>query len=179
MQNGLVSQSPDQSGPDPKTPGIPAMSRRPTRRPIAAYVVLAIGVVLSLALAGWTARLVERESRQKFENYAADARAAIDARIRAYSNLLLGVRGLFVAHPANRTEFRRFITSFDLTRRYPGAQVIHFSRRISAAEKQAFEVPKPSVCFVGVNAVVSCCRLWAIACNASIPFMICSYETST
>ena len=116
-------------------------SERPriSSNPATAYVVLAIGVVLSVALAAWTSRVIERESKQKFENATADARAAIDARIHAYANILLGLRGAFETQPVTRDDFRRYIGSFDLQRRYPGAQVIHFSRRLTAAERPAFE----------------------------------------
>ena len=134
-----MATSPEQLGAAPTGQNHLPQRRKITRNPAAAYVVLAIGIALSIALAAWTARLVERESRQKLESAAADARAAIDARIRAYADLLLGVRGLFGARQATRDEFKRYIDSFDLGRRFPGAQVIHFSRRVSAAEKQGFE----------------------------------------
>src|SRR4051812_23204251 len=120
-----------------------ADSRRPLRKFIEnaqiAYPVLAIGIALSIALSTWTSHLVEREARQKFENEAADARAAIDSRIRGYASILLGVRGLFQAHGVSRDDFHRYIGSFDLAKRYPGAQVMHFSRRVPAAEKGIFE----------------------------------------
>ena len=118
----------------------PQADTRITARPATAHIVLAIGIAVSIMLAYWTEHLVEREARQKFENAAVDARAAIESRINAYSNILLGVRGLFgTTHPITRDDFRRYIQSFDLQRRYPGAQVIHYSRRIGAAEKDAFE----------------------------------------
>ncbi len=106
--------------------------------------MLAVGTAVSIFVALWTAHLVERETKQKFENMAADARAAIDSRIRAYANILLGVRGLFDTRPVEtravtRDDFHRYIGSFDLQRRYPGAQVIHYSRRVGNSDREAFE----------------------------------------
>jgi PAS domain S-box-containing protein len=108
--------------------------------PSAAWLVLATGFVLSAAAAFLLAGQVEREARLKFDSAASDAKVAIESRINAYADVLLGVRGLFISdNSVNRVEFKRYIDSLDLNRRYPGIQVIHYSRRISAAERPAFE----------------------------------------
>lgn len=105
-----------------------------------AFVVLVIGIVLSAAAAYWVATRVEREARLKFESAVTDARTAIESRMRVYSDVLLGVRGLFIASDSvSRGEFRDYIDSLDLNRRYPGIQVIHYGQRITTAQKQAFE----------------------------------------
>lgn len=104
-----------------------------------AMVVLAIGCVLSAAAAYWAASRVEHEVRLRFVGTVTDAQAAIESRIRAYSDILLGARGLFIASDSvSRGEFRDYIDSLDLNRRYPGVQVIHYSQRITAAQRQAF-----------------------------------------
>ena len=70
----------------------------------------------------------------------AEAEDAIETRIRAYSDVLLGVRALFVASDSvTREEFQTYIASLDLNRRYPGIQVIHYAQRVPAAQRQAFE----------------------------------------
>ncbi|MDP2639549.1 MAG: CHASE domain-containing protein, partial [Betaproteobacteria bacterium] len=103
------------------------------------FAVFAIGIVLSAAAAYWTAKQVEREVRMKFESAVGVAREAIDSRIRAYSDVLLGVRGLFIASDfVSRGEFRDYIDSLALSRRYPGIQGINYGQRISAAEERAF-----------------------------------------
>ncbi|MGH8676651.1 MAG: CHASE domain-containing protein, partial [Burkholderiales bacterium] len=116
----------------------PAPARFSTRN-LAAWVVLAFGVALSAIAAYLVLAQVEREARLKFGSVVSDAQAAIELRIRAYANILLGVRGLFGTDSVSRDEFRRYIGSFDLQHRYPGVQVVHYSRRISAAEKEGFE----------------------------------------
>ena len=104
-----------------------------------AFAVLAIGIVLSAAAAYWTAKQVQREIRLKFENAVTDGQTAIDSRIRAYSDVLLGVRGLFIASDSvTRGEFRDYIDSLELRRRYPGIQGINYGQRISAAEERTF-----------------------------------------
>ena len=101
--------------------------------------MLAIGILLSGAAAYWTAEQVQREVRLKFERAVTDAQAAIESRIRAYSDVLLGVRGLFSASDSvSRGEFRDYIDSLGLRRRYPGIQGINYGQRISAAEERTF-----------------------------------------
>jgi len=101
---------------------------------------LAIGIALSAAAAYLVAGQLEREARLKFEADVGDAQDAIASRVRAYTDLLLGIRGLFIAENAvGRDEFRRYVESLDLNQRYPGVQVIHFARRIVAAQRPAFE----------------------------------------
>ncbi len=60
-------------------------------------------------------------------------------RIRAYSDVLLGAKALFIASDSvSRQEFRDYIGSLDLNRRYPGIQVMHHSQRVTAAQMRAF-----------------------------------------
>ena len=110
------------------------------RHASASLAVLAIGVALSAMAAYVVAGRLEREERLAFETEVGDAQNAITSRVRAYSDLLLGIRGLFVAeNTVGRAEFRRYVDSLDLDRRYPGVQVIHYGRRITAAQRPAFE----------------------------------------
>jgi diguanylate cyclase (GGDEF)-like protein/PAS domain S-box-containing protein len=105
-----------------------------------AFVVLAIGAALSAAAAVLVAGQLEREARLKFESAVSDAKATIDSRIKAHADVVLGVRSLFIAdNSVSRVEFKRYIDSLDLNRRYAGIQVIHYSRRITAAGRPAFE----------------------------------------
>ena len=106
----------------------------------AAWLVLAAGVVLSAAAALLVAGQLEHEARLKFESAVSDAKAAIETRVNDYADVLSGVRGLFAAiETVNRAEFARYIQNLNLANRYPGIQVIHYSRRITAAGRPAFE----------------------------------------
>ena len=105
-----------------------------------ALVVLAVGIALSAVAAYLVAVQVEREARLMFDSAVSDAQAAIDSRIKAHADVVLGVRSLFIAdNSVSRVEFKRYIDSLDLNRRYAGIQVIHYSRRITAAGRPAFE----------------------------------------
>ena len=105
-----------------------------------AYIVLALGVVLSAVVANLVATQVERAGRVHFDSAVSNAHNAIEARIRAYSEVLVGVRGLMMhADSPTRAEFNAYVDSLELARRYPGIQVIHFAQRVSGAEKAAFE----------------------------------------
>jgi len=105
-----------------------------------AFFVLAAGTALSIAAAFFLARQIEHDAGLKFEREVAEAQEAIETRIRAYSDVLLGVRALFVASDSvTRDDFQTYIASLELDRRYPGIQVIHHAQRVPAAQKQAFE----------------------------------------
>lgn len=104
------------------------------------YIVLAAGLLLTAAAAYLAERQVLHEARLKFEGVVSDWPDAIEARIRAYADILLGIRGMYIAADSvSRAEFHEYIKSLDLDRRYPGVQVIHYGRRISAAERASFE----------------------------------------
>jgi diguanylate cyclase (GGDEF)-like protein/PAS domain S-box-containing protein len=110
------------------------------RRASTAFVVLAIGVTLSAAAALLAAGQLEREARLKFESAVSDAKAAIETRVNDYADVLRGVRGLFAAmDTVNRAEFARYLRNLNLGSRFPGIQVIHYSRRITAEQRPAFE----------------------------------------
>jgi len=84
------------------------------------------------------ANQVQREVRLKFES-ACGAREAVDSRIRAYADVLLGVRVCFIASDSvSRGEFRDYIHSLALSHRYPGIQGINYGQRISAAQVRTF-----------------------------------------
>ncbi len=103
-------------------------------------MILALGLILSVAAAVWYSNMAQREVRLKFENAASDARDAIQSRLLAYSDVLYGVKGLFEAsHSVERDEFQHYIAGLDLPHRYPGIQVIHYSQHVTAAQLKAFE----------------------------------------
>ena len=105
-----------------------------------ALVALAVGSVLSVAAAYWASNQVEREAILRFENTVTDAQNAVESRVRAYSDVLLGAKGLFIASDSvRRDEFRDYVDSLDLNRRYPGITAVLYAQRITAGQKQAFE----------------------------------------
>ena len=126
--------------PNPLSPSTQSKLTDAVSHAATALVVLAVGGILSVAAAYWMSNQVEREARLRFENAVTDAHNAVESHIRAYSDVLLGVRGLFIAsNSVTRDEFRGYIESLELTRRYPGIQGINYGQRITATQKQAFE----------------------------------------
>jgi diguanylate cyclase (GGDEF)-like protein/PAS domain S-box-containing protein len=120
--------------------GMPIRLARLFRHTPSAWVVLVAVIAVSAAGASLVARQLERAARLQFESAVADAQAAISSRVGDYADVLRGARGLFIASDrVDRDEFRRYIRSLDLGKRYPGIQVIHYSERISAGERAAFE----------------------------------------
>lgn len=110
------------------------------RQPSTAWLVLAVGLVVSVAAALLTDGALDREAQLRFENAVGDAKGAIRTRVNDYADVLRGVKGLFAANElVGRAEFARYLQNLNLAERYPGIQVIHYSRRIGAAERPGFE----------------------------------------
>ena len=101
--------------------------------------MLAIGIILSAAAAYWTTDKLQREVRLEFDRAVSAAQAAIESRIRAHADVLHGVRGLFIASDfVSRRDFRDYIDSLGLKRRYPGIEAVNYAHRIAAGQKPAF-----------------------------------------
>ena len=76
----------------------------------AAWMVLAIGVVLPIAAWFFTQAVVEREARFKFQSATVAVATTAQTYIRSYDNLLYGLQGLFQAEPAvSRAAFNRYV----------------------------------------------------------------------
>ncbi|MBI2288930.1 MAG: CHASE domain-containing protein, partial [Betaproteobacteria bacterium] len=102
--------------------------------------MLAIGIVLSVAASYWTANQLERDAKAKFDIAVAEAEHSIERRIQAYADVLHGLRGLFSASESvSREAFRRYVSSLDLERRYPGIQLVAFNRRVPLERKRDYE----------------------------------------
>ena len=65
----------------------------------AAWMVLAIGVVLSVAAWFFTRAVVERDARFKFQSATIAVATTAQTHIRSYANLLYGLQCLFQAVP--------------------------------------------------------------------------------
>jgi signal transduction histidine kinase len=89
-----------------------------------------IGLPLLIVLVGGVAALLVARSQatraeMRLTARAADTTAAIRGRMAAYTDVLYGVRGLFEASGSvSRREFHEYMSSVELTSRYPGVQVL-------------------------------------------------------
>ncbi len=105
-----------------------------------AWLLLQAGVVASVIVAVLLVRDAQTTQNIEAENAADEIVTAIDARMRAYVEVVYAVRGLFVgSRTVTPEEFERFVTSLELQQRYPGMQTIVFAPRVPASERVAFE----------------------------------------
>jgi PAS domain S-box-containing protein len=104
-----------------------------------ALLVLAAGLFVA-ALSAWLlARYVEGETRARFEAGAELALAQLQKRLDDFSNIILGLQGLFIgSERVDREEFRRYCENLALERRLPGLQALSYQRHVRHAEKAAY-----------------------------------------
>ena len=113
-----------------------------TLRPwlLAAGIALA-GLTGSVLLARQQAKSADQVEQARFVQAANSLIEAVARRIDAYTEIALGLRGLFIVNPElDRRAFIDAISLLDVDARYPGVKNIAFTRHITASEKQQFEM---------------------------------------
>ncbi len=105
------------------------------------WAVLGAGLVLTAIAWNATRLQAGNETAERFAVATADARDAIESRVRAYSEILRGVRAMYLSNEDHFSaqEFTGYVAELDLPRRYPGIQVIHYAQRVTSRERAAFE----------------------------------------
>ena len=92
--------------------------RRPSSLALAVFLGLA---AVTLTAAVFTARQVDRREDQLLDERAQSVVEAIDRRIEAYTEKLFGIRGAFTgSRELTHSEFETFLTTQEVSRRYPG-----------------------------------------------------------
>ncbi len=108
-------------------------------RAAAAYGVLLIGVLLTLLATYYVHQNVEAQARVRFDETAEVTRAAVDRRINAYLDAMLGVGGLFSASDeVTREEWVNYTRAIDLESRYDGIQALGYAPYVPPEEREAF-----------------------------------------
>jgi diguanylate cyclase (GGDEF)-like protein/PAS domain S-box-containing protein len=105
-----------------------------------AFVILILGVILSLF--GWNLAqdLVNQQAQRAFERQATKARETVQQHLRGYTDLLYGLKGLFAASSAvSRKAFRTYLDSVGAIDRYPSVKAIAFLSEVPHSRKAAFE----------------------------------------
>ena len=106
----------------------------------AAFFVLVLGLAISFVAWRFTGERVGGEAAREFQQKTDRAVETIDQRIQEYSNILIGLRGLFAASDeVTRDEFQRYLSGFQLGRRYFMLRLLSYAQRVTRAEKAAFE----------------------------------------
>ena len=103
--------------------------RQPT-----AWGILAVGVVVSLLTWRMLRADVDEAARGYFESTVAEARNAMETRLRGYRVALRGMQGLFQAREVDAVAFRRYASALG-----PETRSLSFARRVTAGEKGAYE----------------------------------------
>jgi PAS domain S-box-containing protein len=123
----------------PALPGSPL--QRLLRSPVAvSLLVFALAVLVTGALLAGLHAAIRSQDRLAFDNEVLQVLDVVNQRLAVTSNLLRGTAGLFDAsEQVSREEFRRYVDSLDLRKRYPGILGIGFTRRLEPSEVRAFE----------------------------------------
>lgn len=97
-----------------------------------------------LAATAWAWRMASedatRVAHERFSFKVSEARFAIDQRLQAYEQVLLGGVGLFAAsETVTREEWRAYVRTLRIDQTYPGIQGIGFARRMPPAERESHQ----------------------------------------
>jgi CHASE1-domain containing sensor protein len=95
-------------------------------------LVLATGLIASVAAGLQVDRMAVAKDRQRFEQAIAEAHLTVAARLQTYLAALRAGAALFAAHDGEvtRREFRAFAERLDMPQVYPGIQGLGFSARL-------------------------------------------------
>ena len=105
-----------------------------------AYVILALGFVLSLAAWYVAGVLTDRRAQVDFTIRTENTLGLIERRAQRYVDLLHGLQGLFGHDPSvSRNQFSRYVESLELKNRFPGVVSAQFIRRIRDGEREVYE----------------------------------------
>jgi len=110
------------------------------RRAWPAYAVLACTLLLTVGAWRYAERTVRTNEEERFDRVVAMSRVAIDRRLDAYLQVLMGVRALFSSSTAvERAEFHAYASGLALEDRYPSIRGLSWVPRVPAAAKASHE----------------------------------------
>ena len=107
---------------------------------IAGAIVLAFGLLATVAV--YREQLLRQSvaEQERFDQLATEINLRLRARIAGYTEVVVGLRGLFIANPdLTREQFRRAAEELDALKRSPGAINLSFTRRVTDANRDQFE----------------------------------------
>lgn len=114
--------------------GEPRTPRFSRARAIALPVLLVLitGFLAVYFLQQAAVTTARRAQQEEFDYQGREIALRIEQRLDSYAQVLHGSRGVFIAsQQVDRGEFRNFVSSLELERRYPGIQGVGFSLIIS------------------------------------------------
>jgi len=113
--------------------------RHELRRAAVAYLLLLLGLAVTVGVAGYVARQGADADRTRLDHDVAATQSAIADRLARYLDALQGARGLFAASDAvDRAGWDAYVRALDLQDRYPGTRSLAYARWVPAADEAAF-----------------------------------------
>jgi signal transduction histidine kinase/CHASE1-domain containing sensor protein len=107
------------------------------------YVALALGLAATALATYGFARTARQRDETRFHNVVTAVHGRLRSRIDTYVAMLLGAKGLFAASDEVTAEqFRRYVDSLEMRDRYPGAQGIGFSLKVSTEDRARVEAER-------------------------------------
>jgi diguanylate cyclase (GGDEF)-like protein/PAS domain S-box-containing protein len=105
-----------------------------------AFLVLGLGLAVTLFAWRVIDHQVGREAEVKFDHQVMQAVESLDRHVGDNVSLLIGLRGLYNASATlERHEFGRYVSGFDVGKRYPGVRLVSLVRHVPGPQKAAFE----------------------------------------
>jgi len=120
------------------------VSETPRKLPLWPWFAGLAVALLGLLASGWLYQ-IQRASlaateQARFEQKASEFTDALGQRVAAYTEIVYGLRGLFVTNPATgRAAFDEAVRELDVPSRYPGLKNLSFTRLVAATERADFE----------------------------------------
>lgn len=104
-----------------------------------AALTLGVGVLSSVLLFALFDRATENVARLRFEREAREAMTIVQDRVQFYSATLYAMRALFSSqNDVTRLQFKRFVESLELVKRFPGFDVVNYAFYVRREDKQRF-----------------------------------------
>src|SRR5208337_3260973 len=92
------------------------------------WVVLALGIPLSIFLATVVRDSLENVARLRFERQTSEAESMIEDRVHSYAGILYGLKAHFASlNQVSRLQFHRVVESLDLPHCYPGLDLVNYA----------------------------------------------------
>jgi signal transduction histidine kinase len=105
-----------------------------------AFGVLGLGLISTGFAWNYTSQNVEREAQIQFDNQVDDAKNSLNNRLQIYIDTMQATKGLFASsEDVSRTEWKAFVESLNLQKRYPGITGLGFIRYLPQSEKAGYE----------------------------------------
>ncbi|MBI4027397.1 MAG: MEKHLA domain-containing protein [Verrucomicrobia bacterium] len=108
--------------------------------PWTAWLVLALSLFATVWAWRISSRQKDREAGEQFASNVEKVKAAIVTRLDTYEMAILAGRSLFMtSQSVNREQWRQFVASMDIDRRFPGLHGLSRVQRVSRENLKAFE----------------------------------------